>query len=193
MAGAAVAILLLLGVAIYSLSRLSTSPWASHLSPPNLQLSSRQELPHFEYADGEKSLSAQNFEGHWTLLTFWSIACTPCLAEMPALNQLAQGWQGPQFEVVTVNIDEGDNLEQAKRYLSETEIVLPTFFDKQGTLKSAFGVHEYPRHFLIGPDTKIAWSATGAFAWNENSARDRLLKLMERLKMDQEKSQDQPE
>lgn len=181
MAGMAIAVIVLIGIAIYSLSQLNPTTWTSSLKDPVLNPSLRQELPQFEYSDEGKTLKAQNFEGKWTLLTFWAIWCGPCMEELPALNQLGQQWQGPEFNIVTVNIDDvhSENFEAARRFLTANSIILPTLFDKTGDLKKAFGVTELPRHFLINPEKKIVWQATGAYKWNEAKARDQLMKLME--------------
>jgi thiol-disulfide isomerase/thioredoxin len=181
MAGMAVAAMILIGIAIYSLSQLSTSTWTSSLQDLTLNPTLRQDLPHFEYSSEGKSLNSQNFEGKWTLLTFWAYWCGPCLEEMPALNQLVQQWQGPDFDVVTINVDKPgtEEYESARKFLTDNSIVLATLFDKNEDLKKAFKVNGLPQHFLINPDKKIVWQATGAFKWNEPKARDQLMKLME--------------
>ena len=181
MAGMAIAAIVLIAVAIYSLSQLNTATWTSNLKDPVLNPSLRQDLPHFEYSDESKSLKAQNFEGKWTLLTFWAYWCGPCLEEMPALNQLGQQWQGPEFNIVTVNIDDpkSENYESARKFLTVNSVILPTLFDKTGELKRAFGVSDLPRHFLINPEAKIVWQATGAFKWSGSQAQAQLMKLME--------------
>src|SRR5688572_4778791 len=81
MATFAVLIILLLGGAIYSLSRMQTTPWASSLSRPELNLTAGKPLPPFQHSD-EKSLSPAQLSGRWTLLSFWSYSCVPCLEEM---------------------------------------------------------------------------------------------------------------
>ncbi|MBX3022175.1 MAG: TlpA family protein disulfide reductase [Bdellovibrionales bacterium] len=179
MAGMAIAMLCLLGVAIYSLSRLSSGPWTRKLSAPDIQASAHTGMPTFQLESNGENITPAYFEGKWTLLSFWSYGCPPCLEEMPALNTLALTWSGPEFRVLTVNWDEGEMLDSAKRFLQEHEITLPTIYDPKKILKNAFQVNEFPRHFLIAPDGKIAWQATGAFAWDESHARDQLLKLME--------------
>lgn len=188
MAGMAVAAIVLIGVIIYSLSQLSAPAWTSSLKDPVLNPTLRQELPQFEYSQEGKSLKAQNFEGKWTLLTFWAYWCGPCLEEMTPLNLLGQQWQGPEFDIVTVNIDKPgtEDYDAAHRFLTDNSIVLPTLFDKMGDLKMAFNVHDLPQHFLIGPDKQIRWQATGAFRWNEGKARDQLLRLMEAEKVKDE-------
>lgn len=181
MAGMAVAMICLLGVAIYSLSRLESAPWTSSLTDPTIQSTLRKNLPQFEHQDGEKSLTPQQFEGKWTLLSFWSYSCPPCLEEMPTLNQLGLNWQGPELQIFTINTDpeNSENLDHARRFLSDSEIVLPTYFDPKGTLATAFAIQEIPKHFLVSPDKQIVWEAIGAFRWNEMPARDQLLKVIE--------------
>jgi hypothetical protein len=100
---------------------------------------------------------------------------------MPSLNALALSWQGEELEVLTVNVDakDSDNFALAKKWLLEEEIELPTIFDRDQVLSKAFAVTEYPRHFLISPEGKIVWDASGAYNWNEPAALEQLLKLTE--------------
>jgi thiol-disulfide isomerase/thioredoxin len=182
MALMAVALIGLIGMAIYSLSQMNSGVWVSALKDPVVNPTLHQNLPQFKISGEGKTLTTENFEGHWTLLSFWAYWCEPCLEEMPALNSLAQQWQGPEFEILTVNVDQpgNENYEAARRFLTENSIVLPTLFDKNGELKKAFNVNELPQHFLINPKRQIVWQARGAFKWNEASARDQLQKVMEK-------------
>jgi thiol-disulfide isomerase/thioredoxin len=178
----ALAILGLLSLAIYSLSRMEATPWTSPLAELRIQDTFRKNLPQFEYTDGEKRLTPQNFEGKWTLLSFWSYSCPPCLEEMPSLNQLSLGWSGPELEVITVNVDEEktENFEQAKAFLQDQEIVLPTLFDKNKVLTKAFAVEVFPKHFLVNPKAEVVWEGQGSYQWDSAESRDQLLKLIER-------------
>ncbi len=178
----ALAIAGLIGLAIFSLSKLSTSAWNSSLKDPEIQDTLKQAVPQFQHEELGRALTPNGAEGKWSLLTFWSITCAPCIEELPALNALASSWQGPPFQILTVNVDgdNAENLENARLILQEDQITLPTFFDKGQQLKNAFQVNEYPRHFLISPTKQIVWQAVGAFKWNDTKARDQLLKLMER-------------
>ena len=181
MAVVAVAIIMLLSLAIFSLSRLESAPWTSELLDLKIQGTLRKKLPQFEYTDGNKKLTPQNFEKKWTLLSFWSYTCPPCLVEMPALNQLAMSWSGVELEVMTVNIDEdkSEALQMAKAFLQDEEIELPTIWDKQKVLANAFAVNIYPKHFLINPQGEIIWEGQGAYQWDSQASRDQLVKLTE--------------
>lgn len=177
----AVLIAALIGVAIYSFSRLSTSNLTIRLRDPEITDTLRQKLPQFEHAELAQQLNSTSGDGKWTLLTFWSVTCPPCLEELPALNALGQDWQGPGFQIVTVNFD-GDSAEDseaARRLMQEEQIVLPTVYDKNEVLKKAFQVNEYPKHFLLSPTKEIVWQQSGAFNWDSKHTRDQLAKLME--------------
>ena len=182
MAGMAIAMLTLLIGAIYSLSHLTTAPWARPLEAPQISPEPPHQVPTFAFKDETGHLiDPSRLEGHWTLMTFWSYGCPPCMLELPGLNTFLLSWQGPQFEVLTVNTDEdrSDNLEQARAFLLEQQITLPTIFDTQGVVRKAFDVTEYPRHFMINPEGQITWAASGAFNWNDASTKDQILKMME--------------
>lgn len=178
----AFAIAALIGVAIFSLSKLSSAPWESALKDPVIQDTLRQPLPQFQHEELTRALTPSSDGGRWSLLTFWSVTCAPCLEEIPSQNALVSTWQGPAFQILTVNTDADnqEDLENAKRLLQEDQITLPTFYDKDNALQRAFKVEQFPRHFLISPDQKIVWEAVGAFNWNDTKTRDQLLKLMER-------------
>ena len=181
MAGLAVLAIVLIGIAIYSLSQMQPQTWTSSLKSPDIQPSLRQNLPSFEYSSDGHTLKAADFTEKWTLLTFWAYWCGPCLEEMPLLNHLSEQWQGPDFDILTINVDEprSDAAEAAHKFLSEQDIALPTLFDKEGVLKKAFSVTDLPRHYLINPEGKIVWQATGAFRWNDTHTVDQLMKIME--------------
>lgn len=179
MAGVAIAIFVLLTIAIFSFSKMQTLPWTSSLRDPSVQLQEAKALPTWPAIE---ALAPEQFQGKWTLLTFWTVTCPPCLQEMPSMNQLGMNWQGPEFQILTVNLDQENppDFEAAKKFLLDESIVLPTIFDQNGVLKNSFSVHEYPKHFLINGDGKIVWEGLGAYAWNSPAARDQLLKLMEK-------------
>src|SRR5262245_51271074 len=94
MAGMACAAIVLIGVAIYSLSQIQSPLTTRQLRSPVLQATLRQNLPAFEYTADGIHLRPENFKGRWTLLSFWAHWCTPCLEEMPSLHRLFQQWQG---------------------------------------------------------------------------------------------------
>ena len=80
----------------------------------------------FEDSDGQpKKLS--DWRGRTVLLNLWATWCVPCRKEMPALDSLQGKLGGPDFEVVTVNIDTRDP-EKPRDFLKQENLTRLEFF-----------------------------------------------------------------
>ncbi len=66
-------------------------------------------------------MTLADLSGKTLLVNLWATWCAPCRAEMPALDALQEELGGPDFEVVAVNVDTGDDT-KPKAFLSEIGI-----------------------------------------------------------------------
>ncbi|MEJ1119827.1 TlpA disulfide reductase family protein [Phyllobacterium sp. CCNWLW109] len=71
----------------------------------------------FTGPDG-KPVRISDFKGKTLLVNLWATWCAPCREEMPALDALETNKGSDKFEVVTINIDTGDDT-KPKAFLSE--------------------------------------------------------------------------
>ncbi|MEP7452106.1 TlpA disulfide reductase family protein [Phyllobacterium sp. SB3] len=71
----------------------------------------------FTGPDG-KPVRISDFKGKTLLVNLWATWCAPCREEMPALDALETKKGSDKFEVVTINIDTGDDA-KPKAFLSE--------------------------------------------------------------------------
>ncbi|MET3650126.1 thiol:disulfide interchange protein TlpA [Phyllobacterium ifriqiyense] len=71
----------------------------------------------FTGPDG-KPVRISDFKGKTLLVNLWATWCAPCREEMPALDALETKKGSDKFEVVTINIDTGDDT-KPKAFLSE--------------------------------------------------------------------------
>jgi thiol-disulfide isomerase/thioredoxin len=74
----------------------------------------------FKDADGHGRTLA-DWRGRTVLLNLWATWCVPCRKEMPALDALESDLGGPNFEVVTINIDTRDP-EKPLKFLKDVRI-----------------------------------------------------------------------
>src|SRR6266852_5327450 len=80
----------------------------------------------FEDAEGRpKKLS--DWRGRMVLVNLWATWCVPCRKEMPALDSLQTRLGGPNFEVVSVNIDTRDP-EKPKNFWKEVNLTRLGYF-----------------------------------------------------------------
>lgn len=132
----------------------------------------------FQDASG-KPLTLADWRGRTVLLNLWATWCVPCRKEMPSLDALQNRLGGPNFEVVTVNIDTRD-ADKPKAWLKEVGIsklnyyadpAAKTFQDLKAVGR-AFGM---PTTLLIDPNGCEIGTIAGPAEW----ASDDAIKLIE--------------
>ena len=83
----------------------------------------------FEDADG-KPRKLSEWRGKTVLVNLWATWCVPCRREMPALEGLQEKLEGPNFEVVAINIDTRD-LDKSRNFLKDAKLTRLGYFNDQ--------------------------------------------------------------
>jgi thiol-disulfide isomerase/thioredoxin len=137
------------------------------------------KLPELTFRDASgQTKSLADWRGRTILLNLWATWCVPCRKEMPALDALQQKLGGPDFEVVTVNIDTR-NLEKPKTWLREVGIEHLAYYSDASAkvfqeLKSVGKAIGMPTTLLVDPNGCELASLAGPAEW----ASDDGLKLV---------------
>lgn len=125
---------------IYGIKRLAGNPEVAAECRPAAEIAKkisplvRGEVAAVAPANAPKVLPALGFQdpsgtrktlaywrGRTVLFNLWATWCVPCRKEMPALDALQAKLGGPDFEVVTVNIDTR-NPERPRAWLKEVGV-----------------------------------------------------------------------
>lgn len=110
-----------------------------------------------------KSKSLDDYKGKFVLLNFWATWCAPCRKEMPAMSNLHNKLNGRGLEVVGVHV--GPSLAGVKKFLQSVPVDFTILLDKDMSLAN-WGVRGLPTTFLINPDGKLIYKATGEREWD---------------------------
>ncbi len=111
-------------------------------------------LPTF---DGEQ-LRLSELQGRPLVLNFWASWCAPCVAEMPAFEQVHQEL-GDQ--VTFVGINQRDQPEQAARLARDVGVTYTLAQDAEGRSFDAFGAFGMPTTVFIQADGTVVEIVTG--------------------------------
>ena len=129
-----------------------------------------KEMPAIPFADekgGPATLT--QFRGKPLMVNLWATWCGPCIAEMPALDKMAQAED--RFRLITVSQD----LEGAKVigpfFEKKGFKALSRFADQQNVLMSALGTETLPTTIFYDAAGKELWRVYGAMDWNGAPAR----------------------
>jgi thiol-disulfide isomerase/thioredoxin len=127
----------------------------------------------FEDADG-KSKKLSDWRGKTVLVNLWATWCVPCRKEMPALERLQTKLEGPNFEVVAINIDTRDP-EKPKNFLKEANLTRLGFFNDEKAkvfqdLKSIGRALGMPTSVLVDAQGCEIATIAGPAEWDSDDA-----------------------
>ena len=139
---------------------------------------SAQSLPDvkIENAQGKIVPVRSIAKGKPMIISYWSIACKPCIQELNAINDALEEWrEEADFEVVAVSIDDARLKASAKAIATSRGWEFVCLYDDKQTLKRAMNVSLTPQSFVVDANGKIVYSHTSYSPGSE-------LELLEQIK-----------
>jgi len=116
-----------------------------------------------------------DYRGKVVVVNFWATWCAPCRDELPSLERLRDALRGRPFEVLAVNVAEGES--RVKRFLAEVPLRLPILLDRDGDAQRAWKVRGLPATFLLDREGSIRFWYLGELDW----AHPKILRTVEAL------------
>jgi thiol-disulfide isomerase/thioredoxin len=132
-------------------------------------------LPALTFQDGHGATKTlADWRGRTVLFNLWATWCVPCRKEMPALDALQDKLGGPEFEVVSVNIDTR-NLDKPKAWLDEVGVKRLGYFADSSAkvfqdlkaIGKAFGM---PTTLIVDPNGCEVATLAGPAEWASDDA-----------------------
>jgi peroxiredoxin len=133
--------------------------------------------PDFDVRDLDgNALKLSDLRGKVVVLNFWFIACPPCRAEMPALNQLVQHFQGQ--EVVFIGLA-ADPAEELREFLKTHEFLYQVVPDAT-PIAELYVVRGAPTHIIIDQEGRFAKIVYGAIGDVQTALEEPISRLIVR-------------
>lgn len=118
-------------------------------------------------------------EGTPMVISFWGLACKPCIRELDAIYDALPDWlEEADFRVVAVSTDENKHLAKAKSFSEGRgwgdDFIL--LFDKNQDFMRAMNVSVVPHVFVVDGKGKVVYSHTSYLPGNEVELLDAIKK-----------------
>ncbi len=106
---------------------------------------------------GGGTTSVEAFLDRPVVLNFFASWCTPCKAEMPALEAVHQ--QRP--DIAFVGLAANDTRTRAREIVADTGVTYPTGLDPQAAIGNGFEILGMPTTLFIAPSGEVRYQHTG--------------------------------
>lgn len=127
------------------------------------------ELPDFVLKDSTgKELRLASLKGKPLLINLWATWCAPCVAELPALNRLAEKRQG-NLRIVTISQDLAQP-EKVTPFLKDKAPLLEGWLDPQNDLTAFYQTTTLPTSIYYDAQGREVWRYIGPRHWDNDKA-----------------------
>ncbi len=111
-----------------------------------------------------KSKNFSEYRGKPLIINMWASWCGPCRAEMGSLKQLAQRYNGKQFNIIGISTDDYRN--KAEAFIRQAGITFENFIDHNLLLENMLGANTLPLTILVDEQGRILQKVRGAREWD---------------------------
>ncbi|AMR28903.1 hypothetical protein A0257_18565 [Hymenobacter psoromatis] len=120
-----------------------------------------QRMPDYKFVDlNGVTYTQASTKGKIVVLKFWYIGCIACVDEFPEINALVDKYQqNKDVLFVSLAMNEAKSL---RKFLKGQEVKFSVVPASKSYLVDTLQVREYPTHFILGRDGRIAKVTTKA-------------------------------
>ncbi|MDN3519068.1 TlpA disulfide reductase family protein [Aquisalimonas lutea] len=136
--------------------------------PQGFKLSAEpQRVPDVAFTDAAGNpLTFDDFSGRVVLVNIWATWCPPCRKEMPTLDRLQAELGGPDFEVLTLSIDQA-GVGVVEDFFAEIDIQhLDIYIDDTGQAAATLNAVGVPTTLLLNREGEEIGRLVGEAEWD---------------------------
>lgn len=149
---------------------------AAAAAGPLTPLPSRPPAPDFELQGiDDETYRLRDYRGKVVVINFWATWCPPCRKEMPSMQRAWERWRKHGIELLAVNVGESDD--EVFAFAAEYDLKFPVLLEPSGRLIRRWGAVGLPSTFVVDPQGRVVYRATGEREWDSDEIFDLLLAL----------------
>jgi peroxiredoxin len=121
-------------------------------------------------------------KGKWVFVNFWATWCSPCVYEMPMMNNFYHKMKKDGMAMLAISVDEGD-AGPVKQFAAGAKLDFTILHDATNGVMRKYGVKSIPHTFVLDPAGNIQAAAEGMREWDDPE----MMKFFRQLMVDFDK------
>lgn len=93
-----------------------------------------------------EQVKLSDYRGKVVMINFWASWCTPCVREMPMINQIAQTYQN---DVETLFVNVGEAKGTIREFMEKQQFDFPVIIDVTGKVSGLYRITGLPATMII--------------------------------------------
>ena len=123
-----------------------------------------------------KSYNISEYKDRVIVVNFWATWCTPCIKEIPSLNNLRKAMHDKSFELISINYAE--KAETIREFMKMVNVEFPVLLDEEGKESAKWKVIAFPSTFVIGKDGLIHYGVNAGIEWDTPEVLDTINRML---------------
>jgi len=141
-------------------------------------IAERPAAPDFDLKDpDDRPQRLADYRGKAVILNFWATWCPPCREEMPSMQRAHEAVADDGIAVIAINV--GEDADTINQFLADTPVAFPLPMDLDSRVVQSYPVRGLPTTFVIDPEGRLTYVATGGREWDDPKILDQVRALKE--------------
>ena len=131
----------------------------------------RPPAPDFDLKDPDGvPVRLADFRGMPLIVNFWATWCPPCREEMPSMQRAHAAVSKDGIGLIAINV--GEDADTVAQFVASTQVQFPLPLDETSKVVMSYPVRGLPTTFVVDPDGRLAYVATGEREWDDPELLD---------------------
>ena len=117
-----------------------------------------------------KAVRLADYRGRPLIVNFWATWCPPCREEMPSMQRAHAAVSKEGIGLIAINV--GEDADTVAQFLSQVPVDFPLPLDESSAVVTSWPVRGLPTTFVLDPEGRLAYVATGGREWDDRVLLD---------------------
>ena len=130
--------------------------------------------------DGTK-VTLSDLRGKIVVINLWATWCTPCRAEMPALENAYEQYEDSGVVILGLNVTNQDSEKDIPPFVKEFGLTFPILLDRDGSVSALYQLRGLPTTYFVNREGIIRTVVVGG-PMNETFIRSKIEALLQEIR-----------